>query len=195
MREARKDKDKTSLGFYAKITIWLENLIVTRMVPLNGPGPFFRLVFKGPLVFYKFGLGSIIGKQFLILSTIGRKSGKIFHTSLGYTYDLEADVYQVMAGWGGKTDWYRNARVQPNVYLRVGKLKTPAFAEPVSDVCVAEHLRKITERDPGAMKMWSRWADMPVEDIQNDFSAIAPKFPMLNLHPLAQSQFDWSGKI
>jgi len=40
------------------------------------------------------------------LTTIGRKSGKLRQTPVGYSYEITTDTYYLTAGWRGNTDWF-----------------------------------------------------------------------------------------
>jgi hypothetical protein len=94
--------EKISLA--EKIYNRIETLIMDKLVMQGSPGPFFKWWFKLPILQYKLGMGWMIGKYVLLLTTIGRKSGKPRHTPLEYIYDKENDRYRIAAGWGGKTD-------------------------------------------------------------------------------------------
>ncbi|MGB8643686.1 MAG: nitroreductase family deazaflavin-dependent oxidoreductase [Anaerolineae bacterium] len=161
----------------------LENAIMTALAPLDGPGTVFRWVFKVPLLFDRLGLHRLLPPHVLILTTIGRKSGQPRKTPLEYMYDPATDTYQVMAGWAGKTDWYRNARANPNVVVQVGSRSFPATAVPLPDDRVAQALIDITRMNPGSLKIWSRWAGRPLDGSEASLRQATPYFPMLCLVP------------
>lgn len=162
---------------------WIENTIMTQLVPLDSPGPVFKWIFKLPILMYRLGLSWSLGGRILLLTTIGRKTGKRRLTALEYSYEAKSDTYQVMAGWGGKTDWYRNARANPRVHVQVGRRGFEAIAEPVLEEEVAQTLIEITRINPGAVKMWSRWSELEVDGSEGSLRAAAKYFPMLRLKP------------
>lgn len=75
-----------------------------------------RLGMGSYLNFWPSGLG-----RFLILLHTGRKSGRRYQTPVNYT-EHAGDVY-IVAGFGPKTDWYRNLMAQPQteVWLPDGR--------------------------------------------------------------------------
>ena len=128
----------SSIGLFDRIQLWMENAILTRLVPKDNPGPVFRYIFKIPILFYRLGLGGFVGPHFLLLTTTGRKTGKTHHTPLEFTFDEKTGGYIVSAGWGGKTDWYKNARANPFVKVHVGWKEFEAEAIPIPQHEVAE---------------------------------------------------------
>ena len=88
-----------------------------------------------------------------------------------------------MAGWGGKTDWYRNARANPRVYVQVGRRAFHAVARPVSREAVAEMLAEMIQINPHALRMFARWSDEPVDGSLDGLRKLAVHFPSLMLHP------------
>jgi deazaflavin-dependent oxidoreductase (nitroreductase family) len=67
---------------------------------------------------YRIGLGSVIGKFVLLLTTTGRKSGLARTTPL--QYELIDGIYHVGAVFGAQADWARNIMADPHVQLQVG---------------------------------------------------------------------------
>jgi hypothetical protein len=88
-----------------------------------------------------------------------------------------------MSGWEGRTDWYRNARANPDVSIWVEGKIIQAVAEPASDHEVATLLKEITQLNPRAKRIWSRWSSIEINDSDDSFLAAAPHFPVLYLQP------------
>ncbi len=174
---------KTELTPYEKVRVWLENLILTRLVPSGGPGPFFRYLFKVPILFYRLGLGHWVGPHFLLLTTRGRKTGKTRYTPLEFDVDQATGAYVVMAGWGGKTDWFRNALAQPQVTIQIGRDTFRVVAESLPDEEVARRLMEIVRRAPRMRAVFQRWTDQPLDDSLESYTYAARFFPTLALKP------------
>ncbi|HSB01380.1 MAG TPA: nitroreductase family deazaflavin-dependent oxidoreductase [Anaerolineales bacterium] len=174
--------DKISLA--ERIYNWLEALIMDKLVMQDRPGPFFKWWFKLPVLQYKLGMGWMIGKSFLLLTTTGRKSGKPRDTALEYIYDPENDRYRVAAGWGGKTDWYRNLLKDPCVRVQVGRRKFDAVAKRACDEEVAKYMMHMSERHPRMDKVWNRWSDKPVNGTFESYLYAAKFFPAAWLKPI-----------
>ncbi|PKN93692.1 MAG: hypothetical protein CVU44_07700 [Chloroflexi bacterium HGW-Chloroflexi-6] len=80
---------------------------------------------------YAIGLGPVIGRIILLLTTTGRKSGQPRITPLQYE---EIDgCYYLGAARGVQADWVRNIQSHPQVELRVGKRRISGLAEVITD--------------------------------------------------------------
>lgn len=172
-------------SFYYRLVAWIEPLILTRLVGQTAPGPLFRWIFKLPTLWYHFGLGGLIGGHILLLTTTGRKTGRRRHTPLEYHYDPQSDCYSVTAGWGGRTDWYLNARANPRVEVAVGRRKFAALAEPVPVEEVAAQMQKITRLNPRMLAAWQRWSPEMIDGSPESFLRAAVYFPSLRLRRVA----------
>jgi len=70
-----------------------------------------RLAFRFPILFYRVGLGVLLGTRFLLLTHTGRKSRLERKNVLEVVkYDKETGTFTVAAGFGTTSDWYRNIR-------------------------------------------------------------------------------------
>lgn len=172
------------MSLFQRVYLAVERVVMTYLVPRDRPGPVWRVIFKQPIWLYKLGLGWLIGKRVLLLHTTGRKTGKHRMTPLEYGYDPATDTYTVMAGWGGKTDWYRNACANPQVYVQVGRRAFHALARPVSREGVAQMLAEIIDLNPRALRMFARWSDEPVDGGLESLYHLAMHYPSLTLHPV-----------
>src|SRR5512142_708489 len=92
----------------------------------------FKNVQKIHRVMYAIGLGPLVGKLIVLLTTTGRKSGKKRVTPLQYE---EIDgLYYLGAARGLKADWVRNIQACPEVEIQVGSKKFCGVAEVVNDL-------------------------------------------------------------
>ena len=82
-------------------------------------------------VLYAIGLGPLIGKLILLLTTTGRKSGLKRVTPL--QYEQIGNDYYLGAARGLKADWVRNIQADPQVEIRVGAKRFTGQAEIVTD--------------------------------------------------------------
>ena len=159
-----------------------ESLIMD-LVPQKSVGPIFKWIFKLPTLQYKLGLGWMVGRYILLLTTTGRKSGLLRYTPLEYEYDHEGNRYRVAAGWGGNTDWYRNLLANPHVTVQVGRRKFTALAEPAPDDEVARYMMNMSQRHPRMDRVWNRWSDQPVDGGFESYLYAAKFFPSVWLKP------------
>jgi deazaflavin-dependent oxidoreductase (nitroreductase family) len=87
---------------------------------------------KGPVLLYKLGLGGILRKRILLLTTVGRKSGRRRTTPLQYRRG-DSDLIYVGSVWGTHADWYRNLLADNRVEVQIGSKRFKAKALPVTD--------------------------------------------------------------
>ena len=166
-----------------RLAVRAETVFMSLLVPKKRVGPFYRILFKGPLLLKRLGLAALIPKNVLILTTRGRRSGRLRLTPMEFSQGPQKDVYLVMSGWDGNTDWYKNARAEPRVRVWLAGRQWDALAEPVADSDVARLLRELTDIDQSAARMFSRWSDAPVDGTEQSYVAAASHFPSLYLRP------------
>lgn len=86
---------------------------------------------------WKLGLGPVlnawpaVGGRMLLIEHRGRKSGKQYLTPVNYA-SVDGEVY-CTAGFGPRTDWYRNILAAPNVRVRLPQGWRAARAVDESD--------------------------------------------------------------
>ena len=169
-----------------RLMLKAEILIMTRLVPATGPGPLFKWLFKMPVILDKIGLGWLNSNYFLILTTTGRKTGILHQTPLEYRYEPESDTYIIMAGWGGRTDWYRNTIVHPHVHVKLKGRQFAAQAKPLLPEEVATLMGDAIKVNPDTLKIWSRWAGTSLDGSDQSLLGAAKHFPSLRLIPVEE---------
>lgn len=98
-------------------------------------------------VLYAIGLGPLIGRIILLLTTTGRRSGKKRVTPL--QYEMIGSDYYLGSARGVKADWVRNIQINPQVEVRVGARYFRGTAEVVTDPSkFADFLEVRLERHP-----------------------------------------------
>ena len=168
---------------FVRFLLRAEDFIMTRLVPMDNPGPVFKWLFKVPIFFYKIGL-PLFGNFVLLLTTTGRKSGKPRHTPLEYRREQDTGHVIVMAGWGGNTDWRRNLQANPCVRVQIGWHKFEALAEPLSETEVAIFMAEAMRINPMSTRIWSRWSGESVSvDAPDSLVRAAKFFPSFRLKP------------
>jgi len=87
------------------------------------------LLFKGlalPRLLYRYRLGWLLGPRLLLLTHVGRTSGRTYHTVLEVVRrDPATGEVTVAAGWGPGTDWYRNVLHAGQAVITTGRRTTP----------------------------------------------------------------------
>jgi deazaflavin-dependent oxidoreductase (nitroreductase family) len=175
---------KQSLSFLERFSLRVEELIMTRLVPKDNPGPIFKRLFKTPIFFYRIGF-PLFSSFILLLTTTGRKSGKKRYTPLEYQREKETGNPIIMAGWGGKTDWRLNIQADPHVHVQIGRDGFDAIAEPLSDKEIAARLTEAMKINPKSAKIWSRWAGESVSpEDPGSVDRAVKYFPCFRLKPI-----------
>ena len=175
---------KQSLSLLERFSLRAEELIMTRLVPKDNPGPIFKRLFKTPIFFYRIGL-PLFSSFVLLLTTTGRKSGKQRYTPLEYQREQRTGDPIIMAGWGGKTDWRFNIVANPHVHVQIGQESFDAIAEPLSDKEIATRLTEVMKINPKSAKIWSRWAGECVSpEDPGSVDRTVKYFPCFRLKPI-----------
>jgi deazaflavin-dependent oxidoreductase (nitroreductase family) len=98
-------------------------------------------------VLYALGLGPLVGRIVLLLTTTGRKSAQKRVTPL--QYEEINGLYYLGAARGLKADWVRNIQANPQVEIHVGAKHFRGCAEVVNDPAqFADFMEVRLERHP-----------------------------------------------
>jgi deazaflavin-dependent oxidoreductase (nitroreductase family) len=98
----------------------------------SAPKFLLRLIHWPPQAAYALGLGPLIGRLILLLTTTGRKSGKPRVVPLQYEED--GGKFYLGSSRGVNADWVRNIQANPRVEVRVKSRRFTGTAEVVTDV-------------------------------------------------------------
>ncbi len=106
------------------------------------PSPMLKAFFDAPRWFYDHRLGWLLGRRFLALSHVGRKSGIERQSILEVaSYHPDTQEMIVASAFGPTADWYRNIQATPSHRVRVGRAEFvphQRFLEPDEARAVAE---------------------------------------------------------
>lgn len=123
---------------------------------LTPPKGISRLFFRTPIWLYRLGLGFVMGKRFVLLNHIGRKSGVPRQAVLEVIdYDPESKRVVVCAGFGPKCQWYQNLLADPNVSIQLGSKKWDVTARTLTPEQGGEVFRAFCEKYPGEARFAS----------------------------------------
>lgn len=116
-----------------------------------------RFFVRAPLALYRARLGFLLGKRFLHLEHLGRKSGLPRDTVLEVVHHDPADgTYYVCSGWGEKADWFRNVMASPDVTITVGTKRMLVHAERLDETAATAVLTDYAGRNPTAFRNLSK---------------------------------------
>ncbi len=167
-----------------RIRLKLEAILLGKIAPKDRVGPILAALFRLPLFFQRYNLICLIPRNVLILTTTGRRSGRPHRTPVEFSAGPDKDIYLVMAGWGGRTDWYRNICANPCVRVWLKGREWEARAERVPDTEVATLLKRLSRIERSSNRLWSAWAGFEIDGSDASFLQAAPHFPSFYLHPI-----------
>jgi deazaflavin-dependent oxidoreductase (nitroreductase family) len=118
----------------------------------------------------------------LLLTTIGRRTGKLRITPL--QYEKIGEDYYVGAARGMKTDWLRNIQSDPVVTVRIGDDQFHANAEIIRDQeIIADFLALKLSKHPRFVGAIMRMAGFPKNPDREDLRTYAKDRVLVILHP------------
>lgn len=132
---------------------------------------------------YAIGLGPLVGKIILLLTTTGRKSGLPRVTPLQYE-EIKGDYY-LGAARGLNADWVRNIQSNPNVELRVGAKRLLGAAEVITDPSkIADFMEVRLERHPRLIGLIMEKAHgLPRRPSREQLEELAKTGALVIVHP------------
>jgi deazaflavin-dependent oxidoreductase (nitroreductase family) len=149
-----------------------------REYPLRGG--WLRWVFKAPLVLWRLGLGFLIGRYIMVITTTGRKSGLPRHTMAEW-HPLKGGKF-VPVNYGERAQWYRNIEADPHVTIQTSDGTQHMIARRISeDSELIDAYRVIKTLNP-MMVQWYLDAN-GVEDLESDILAKKDRIYMLTFDP------------
>jgi len=147
---------------------------------MEAPRAFWRLIRIGPRLAYTLGLGPLIGRFVLLLTTTGRRSGKPRITPL--VYEEVDGGFNVASARGPSADWIRNIRADPNVTVRVGTRRFTCRAEIITDPkYLVSYLQHRMDRDPRVFGAILRLEGLPASPTHEQLEDLAGRRVMVTI--------------
>ena len=117
------------------------------------PKGLMRWFLRAPIALYGTRLGWLLGKRFLLLEHIGRKSGVVRKTVLEVVkHDADRDHWFIASGWGEKAQWLRNVLAEPNVHITVGARRFAVRATRLDVDAATRVLAEYAMKNPTAFR-------------------------------------------
>ena len=127
---------------------------------------------------YRLGLGPLIGRFILLLTTTGRKSGLPRVTPLQYD-EMDGLIY-IGSARGIKADWFRNIQANQHVLVRVKSRQFPGIAETVTDASrIADFLELRLRRHPRMVSAILKSEGLPASPCREELEAHAQRLAMV----------------
>jgi deazaflavin-dependent oxidoreductase (nitroreductase family) len=133
-----------------------------------------RLLYRFPILLYQAGLGKLFGGRFLMLTHIGRISGRPRYVVLEVIRrDETGDAYYVLAAFGEESDWVLNLRTHPEGEIKVGGRQLQVTAEFLSEADTEHELLDYARRSPYAARQLPRLIGYRVDGSEEGYRALA----------------------
>lgn len=143
-----------------------------------------RLGFRLPIWFYRLGFGRLLGTRFLFLTHTGRKTGLKRQTVLEVVrYDPSTSTFIVAAGFGTRSDWYRNIQANPQVTVQSGAKRWVMAADFLSPEQSETEMLDYARRHPVAVKELAQLMGYRVDGSQASIRALGRALAMVALYP------------
>ena len=149
------------------------------------PGRLALAVFRMPLRAYRHGLGWMLGRTFLLLVHVGRRTGRPHETVVMVVGDdPTTDELVVCSAWGPAADWVRNLGAGPAAEVRIGRERFLPEHRFLSDEEAFSAAISFRERHPHRLRLLSTvlgWGDPRRDETvrriveQHPFVALRPR--------------------
>lgn len=147
------------------------------------PGFIWRMLRIPPRLAYALGLGRLLGRQILLLTSYGRRTGKPHVTPLQY-HELEG-AYYIGSARGSKADWYRNLQANPEVEVRVSDRRIHGVATLVEDTNqIADLLEVRLQSNPRMVGMLFRSEGFSATPDRSQLEAYASTRAFVVIRPI-----------
>jgi deazaflavin-dependent oxidoreductase (nitroreductase family) len=111
------------------------------------PGGTWKRLLHVPVLLFRWRLGFLMGERLLLLTHIGRVSGRAFQTPIEIVeHDRATREYMVCSGTGPQADWYRNLQAHPAVEIQVGNRRWRPSQRFLSQEEAAERFARYERR-------------------------------------------------
>jgi deazaflavin-dependent oxidoreductase (nitroreductase family) len=140
-----------------------------------------------PIWFYRLGLGGMLGKRFLLLNHVGRKTGQPRQAVLEVIRSFPSeDRYLVVSGFGKHSHWYQNIKQEPRVTIQVGNKRLKVIAEELDPAAAGEMMLDYATNNPGAIKALSRMLGYEIEPTPAGYRSFGEGIPVIQFSPLTK---------
>ena len=121
----------------------------------------------------------------MFLTTIGRKTGKPHKVVVDVVkHDKDNDVYYVNAGFGLKSDWFRNLIANPNVQMQVSNRKFDGKAMVLPLKEAGDILVEFIRQHPYYVRLMMRIIGIEIKLNEEENRSLVSELPIVAIKPL-----------
>ncbi len=150
------------------------------------PTQLLKFFFKVPVWLHKIGLGGwerLIGAQWMLITTLGRKTGKPRNAMVDVMdYDKSTDTYYIEAAYGAHADWYKNIQSNPIFEAQVMRRKFKARSASLPNEDAGEMLVRFYRQKPAYTRSVMAMAGLKFIN-EEDLRAIGKDLIFLAVQP------------
>jgi deazaflavin-dependent oxidoreductase (nitroreductase family) len=137
-----------------------------------------------PILFYKLGLGWMLGSRLLLLSHTGCKSGKKRQAVLEIIhYSPEDHSYYLVSGFGTRSHWYQNIKQDPKVTIQVGSNRMAADAQRLEPDEAENIFLAYTQKYPQSIRLLAKVLKYDIVHTAEGYRAFGREIPLIRLTP------------
>ncbi len=161
----------------------------TKIKEVQPPSGMARTLYRLPIKLFRLHLGWLLIGHFLLLTHIGRKSGKPRQTVLEVLQrDKARDVYYVLAAWGEQSDWVKNIEKTPQVIISVGRRRFRAMASRLSPEEAELRVIAYGRQHPLLVSFLPRLLGYRIDGTEEDLRALARLGIVVAFEPISPMQ-------
>jgi deazaflavin-dependent oxidoreductase (nitroreductase family) len=153
------------------------------------PGPVTRRILRAPSLLYRWHAGWLLGRRFLLLTHVGRRSGRRYQTVLEVLGTRpESNEIVVLAALGRSAQWYRNLRANGSVEVAMGARRFRAayreLDEPEAAAVLADYERRNRWATPVVRRVLSRLVGWTYDGSDEARHRLVRELPLVALSAL-----------
>lgn len=143
-------------------------------------------MFRLPIWLYRARLGGLMGGRFVLIHHTGRTSGLARQVVVEVVERERASgAVVVAAGFGPRTQWYRNLLATPDAGVELGWKTYDVHAEPLSHEEAGAAMLRYARRHPRSGRTLAHYMGFPAPSDEEGFRELGRSLPMLRLVPRA----------
>jgi deazaflavin-dependent oxidoreductase (nitroreductase family) len=139
----------------------------------ENPPAFMIPFFKMPLILYRLGLGWMLGKRFLLLTHVGRHSGKVYQSVLAVLrFDEKTHEILAVSPWS-KSNWHQNIQIKPALKVETGFIRYTPMQRNLSPEEIAALFIEFRKQRPIFSRVIARIPGWKINSTYDEFLALA----------------------
>ena len=96
------------------------------MKQIGRPRGVLKVLLASPLILSKLHLTGLLGNRFVIITHLGRKTGRVYRTTVEVVrFEPTARAWTVAAAWGSPPAWYLNISARPALAIEAAGHRFP----------------------------------------------------------------------